>query len=79
MTTKQTDFAWSVEHADELEEEYAGRFIAIAERKVVAAGDTSGAVLKEAKEQMGENVPILIMLVDSGDLNVHVAGSAIIN
>lgn len=77
MTDEQSDFVWVTQHADELEEKYAGRFIAIAQQQVVAVGDSHEDALRRAKGVVEAGVPILIKRVDSGELYVFFIGSSI--
>jgi hypothetical protein len=53
------DSKWACEHFGEIVKEYPDRWVAIADRKVVAAGRTIAEVEKEAKEKTGlEEFPI---------------------
>jgi len=50
---KDKDFAWLTEHGAELIRKYAGKWIAVADGKVVGIGDTA----PEAAQQATEKVP----------------------
>lgn len=50
---KDKDFAWLTEHGAELIRDYAGKWIAVADGKVVGIGDTA----PEAAQQAAEKVP----------------------
>ncbi len=50
---KDKDFAWLTEHGAELIRQYAGKWIAVADGKIVGIGDTA----PEAAQQATEKVP----------------------
>jgi hypothetical protein len=49
---KDKDFAWLTEHGAELIREYAGKWIAVAEGKVVGIGDTAPEAARRAAEKV---------------------------
>jgi len=49
----EQDFAWLTEHSPDLVRDYAGKWVAVAEGKVIGVGDTA----TEAAEHAQEDVP----------------------
>lgn len=45
---RELDFAWLTEHGAELIREYAGKWIAVADGKVVGVGETAPAAAEQA-------------------------------
>lgn len=45
-----SDFAWLVEHGNELSEKYAGKWIAVRDGEIVGVGDTAPEAAQRAKE-----------------------------
>ena len=71
MRTK--DFAWLAEHAPEVYQKYAGKWIAVRDGRIIGAGDTA----PEAAEQAEKEAPdgdFILEGVDS-DADVIYGGS----
>ncbi len=45
-----TDFAWLVDHGPEIFEKYAGKWIAVADGKVIGVGETATEAAERARE-----------------------------
>ena len=50
---KSDDFNWLVEHAREIDQKYAGKWIAVCDNELVGVGDTA----TEAAEQARRSAP----------------------
>ena len=49
---KELDFAWLTEHGAELIRDYAGKWIAVADGKVVGVGQTAPDAAKQASRRV---------------------------
>lgn len=61
----ETDFAWLMEHTDELVADYAGKWIAVAGERVVASGDTASEAAEAARAELGEGADFLLEAIDA--------------
>ncbi len=64
MTTTETMYL--IEHSSEIENEYAGKYIAIHENKVVAAGRTIHEVY-EVTDKIGVKNPLITYVPRAGE------------
>lgn len=46
-----SDFAWLVDHSDEIAQRYAGKWIAVHDGQVIGVGDTAVEAAQQAREQ----------------------------
>lgn len=67
------DFAWLIEHADELFERYAGKWIAVLDGEVIGVGDTA----PEAEAQAEEKAPGADYLLEALDRDADVIYASI--
>ncbi|HKZ42955.1 MAG TPA: DUF5678 domain-containing protein, partial [Candidatus Hodarchaeales archaeon] len=59
-----SSIAWLDSHLDEIQERFAGKFIAVVNDKVIAVGDSFEETLRKAKRLTDDE--ILINFVDRG-------------
>ena len=64
-----SSIVWLDSHLDELQERFAGKFIAVVNDKVIAVGDSFEETLRKAKRLTDDE--ILINFVDRGDLHAY--------
>jgi hypothetical protein len=50
----ERDFAWLNEHSPDLVREYAGKWVAVAEGRVVGVGDTATEAAEQARNEIPE-------------------------
>ncbi len=62
------NFAWLVEHSLEVQEKYAGKWIAVHKDGVIGVGDTA----KEAADQARENAPGEAFVLEAVDKETDV-------
>lgn len=65
---KVQDFLWITEHGADLIRDYAGKWIAVADGKVVGVGDTAPQAAEEAAKQVPEEDFILEHVVTTVDV-----------
>lgn len=61
------DFAWLVEHGPELFSQYAGKWIAVRDGKVVGVGDTAPEAAQQTRDSSLDVTPLLYALDAHGD------------
>ena len=54
-----SDFAWLVDHGEELSRKYAGKWIAVRDQDVIGVGDTATEAAEKAREQVGDKAFVL--------------------
>lgn len=59
----ETDMAWLTEHGAELLREYAGKWVAVADGKIVGVGDTAPEAARKASEAAPDR-PFILEHVD---------------
>jgi hypothetical protein len=62
------DFAWLMEHGEEIAERYAGKWIAVRNGEVIGVGDTA----VEAAEQADEKAPEGDYILEAVEANADV-------
>ena len=68
------DFAWLVEHSDEIFREYAGKWIAVHDGKIIGVGDTATEAAAQA-ETKGPNTDFILEAVE---INTEMATARLI-
>ena len=53
------DFAWLVEHSDEIFSQYAGKWIAVYDEQIVGVGDTAPEAADQARDKAPDGEFIL--------------------
>ena len=56
---RDADFSWLSDHSPELSEQYAGRWIAVRDGKVVGVGETAVEAAEQAREKVADGEFIL--------------------
>ncbi len=64
----ETDNRWIAKNFDKLMGEYGGRFVAVVNRKVVAAGARPEVVEARAQKITGAKTPAVVMVPSKGRL-----------
>ena len=64
-----TSIEWVDAHFDELQEKFAGKYIAIVNSQIISVGDSFEEVSRKAKRITKEE--ILIDFIDRGDLHAY--------
>lgn len=64
----ETDFAWLVENNGELCARYAGKWIAVRDRRVVGEGTTATEAAAKAREILGDAQFILEAISEEADV-----------
>jgi hypothetical protein len=49
-----SDFAWLVDHSDEIAQQYAGKWIAVHDGQVIGVGETAVEAAQQARQQEPE-------------------------
>jgi hypothetical protein len=62
------DDRWIVEHFSELVEKYPGKYIAVVNESLVAAGDSPDEVESAAKEKVSAKIPSIFHVPREEDL-----------
>lgn len=63
----EKDFAWLVEHSEEVAERYAGKWIAVRDGEIVGVGETAPEAAEKARKQ-GEGTFVLEAIDRSADV-----------
>ncbi len=61
---RDQDFAWLAEHGPELYREYAGKWIAVREGKIIGVGDTATEAAEKARSK-AEDGDFILEAVDA--------------
>ncbi len=61
------DFAWLIEHSEEVGERYAGKWVAVRDGEIVGSGDTATEACEQAREK-GEGPFVLEAIDRSADV-----------
>jgi hypothetical protein len=64
----ETDFAWLIENNGDLCATYAGKWIAVQDRKVVGVGETATEAANQAREAVGDAEFILEAISEEADV-----------
>ena len=59
MDTRERDFLWLCEHTPELQEQYAGKWIAVVDEQIVGSGDTATEAYEQARARYPNVKPLL--------------------
>lgn len=62
------DFAWLMEHGEEIVEKYAGKWIAVRDGEVIGVGDTAVEAAEQADKQAPEGDYILEAVEANADV-----------
>jgi imidazolonepropionase-like amidohydrolase len=62
------DFAWLIEHGEEIDREYPGKWIAVHEGKIVGVGETASEAAERARETDPQGEFILEAVDRNGDV-----------
>lgn len=66
--TESPDFAWLIEHSEEIFEKYKGLWIAVADQRVVGQGETATEAAEQARAEVGDKPFILEAVEDEADV-----------
>jgi NADPH-dependent glutamate synthase beta subunit-like oxidoreductase len=62
------DFAWLIEHTEQITEQYAGKWIAVHDGAVIGVGDTATEAARAAREARSNAEFILEAVERDGDV-----------
>ena len=67
---RNIDFDWLIEHAREIDEQYAGKWIAVSEGRLVGVGDTATEAAQEAR-QAASGKRFVLEAIDAEEEVIH--------
>jgi len=66
MKTKDIDHEWIIQHEKELEEKYSGKYVAVADEKIVAVERTSFEADRKGREK-SKKIPLVTYVPKKGE------------
>lgn len=72
LRSASQDFAWVSENLVELQKQYPGKFVAVANRKVIASADNWEDADRRARQVLDREATFILEYIESGDLYAFV-------